>query len=62
MKIIRDFEDNNQYNVVYINSMLFEDVNISIQIKNWVHEYFSQIGLETDTLENSETIIGALKV
>ena len=42
--------------------MLFEDVNISIQIKNWVHEYFSQIGLETDTLENSETIIGALKV
>lgn len=62
LPIARDFEDNNQYNVVYINSMLFEDVNISIQIKNWVHEYFSQIGLETDTLENSETIIGSLKV
>jgi hypothetical protein len=62
LPIVRDFEDNNQYNIVYVNSMLLGDVNIGIQIKNWIHGYFSQIGLETDTLENSEIIIGALKV
>jgi FkbM family methyltransferase len=50
LPIVRDFEDNNQYNIVYINSMLLGDVNIGIQIKNWINGYFSQIGLETDTL------------
>lgn len=46
LPIVRDFEDNNQYNVVYVNSALLEDVDIAIQIKNWIHRYFSQIGLE----------------
>lgn len=44
--IARDFEDNNQYNIVYINQLLLGDVNLEIQIKNWVYSYFSQIGLE----------------
>lgn len=44
--IARDFEDNNQYNVVYINQHLVEDINIENQIKNWINNYFFQIGLE----------------
>jgi len=44
--ISRDFEDNNQYNVVYINQRLVEDINIENQIKNWINNYFFQIGLE----------------
>lgn len=44
--IARDFEDNNQYNVVYVNQHLVKDINIENQIKNWINDYFFQIGLE----------------
>jgi len=43
--IARDFEDNNQYNIVYINSLLLKDINIEKQIESWIFNYFSQIGL-----------------
>ena len=50
LPIVRDFEDNNQYNIVYVNSALLEDADIAIQIKNWIHRYFFQIGLEIQVL------------
>ena len=42
--LTRDFEDNNQYNVIFINKkILNKNTN---KIKQWVEDYFNFIGLE----------------
>lgn len=44
--IARDFEDNNQYNVVFINSKILEDNILNNLLKDWIKSYFNKLQLE----------------
>lgn len=44
--ILRDFEDNNQYNVVFINKKILENLNKKTEIANLIQNYFSALNLE----------------
>lgn len=43
--ILRDFDDNNQYNVVFINKKILENLNKKAKIKNLIQTYFSALNL-----------------
>jgi FkbM family methyltransferase len=44
--IVRDFEDNDQYNVVFINASILKNDTIKNKIKDWMNNYFSYLGLD----------------
>lgn len=46
--IMRDFEDNKQYNVVFINKKILENKSIEFQINNLIEEYFNNLQLQIE--------------
>lgn len=42
--VTRDFEDNNQYNIIFIHKEILNEHNV--KIKKWINDYFDFIGLE----------------
>ena len=44
--IARDFDDNSQYNIVFVNEELVIRNKLEHKIETWIKEYFNYIGLE----------------
>lgn len=50
--ILRDFEDNQQYNVVFINKKITKNKLITNKIKNLIYDYFNNLELEVIDIIN----------
>lgn len=44
--LVRDFEDNHQYNVVFVHKTVFKDSSIQHKIMDWINSYFNHLQLE----------------